>query len=55
MLEILEEGDLSDGGARGALLVLQPDLLQGHHRLSQHGLPLEHRRIRSLQHRVNIS
>ena len=31
VLELLEEAGLPDGGERGALLFLQPDLLEGHH------------------------
>jgi len=52
VLEVLEKGDLSDGCAGCALLVLQPDLLQGHQVVRQPGLPLEHRRVRALNRGV---
>ncbi len=48
MLEVLEEGDLPDGGAGRALLVLQPDLLQGHQVVRQPRPALVHRRVRAL-------
>ena len=31
VLELLQEAGLPDGGEGGALLFLQPDLLEGHH------------------------
>ena len=49
MLQVLEEGDLPDGGAGRALLVLQPDLLEGHDRVGQPGLALVHRGVGALQ------
>ena len=38
-----------DGGAGRALLVLQPDLLEGHQRVCQPTLTLEHCGVRTLQ------
>ena len=49
VFQILEKGHLSDGGAGGPLLVLQPDLLQGHHGVRQPGLALVHGGVGSLQ------
>jgi hypothetical protein len=49
MLEILEQRDLPDGGARRALLVFQPDLLQRHQVVRQPRLALEHRGVRALE------
>ena len=54
VLEVLEEGDLPDGGAGRALLVLQPDLLEGDQRVRQPRLPLEHRRVRPLTKLVQL-
>ena len=50
VLQVLEEGDLPDGGAGRALLVLQPDLLEGHDGVGQPGLALVHRGVGALQH-----
>ena len=49
VLQVLEEGDLPDGGAGGALLVLQPDLLEGDDGVGQPGLALVHRGVGALQ------
>lgn len=49
VLQVLEEGDLPDGGAGGALLVLKPDLLEGDDGVGQPGLALVHRCVGSLQ------
>ena len=55
MLQVLEEGDLPDGGAGGALLVLQPDLLECHDGVCQPGLALVHRGVGALKRtRLNI-
>lgn len=50
VLQVLEEGDLPDGGAGRALLVLQPDLLEGHDGVGQPGLALVHRGVGALKH-----
>ena len=50
VLEVLEKGNLPDGGAGRAFLVLQPDLLQGHQVVRQPGLALVHRGVRALQY-----
>ena len=50
VLQVLEEGDLPDGGAGSALLVLQPDLLEGHDGVRQTGLALVHRGVGALKH-----
>ena len=42
VLQVLEEGDLPDGGAGRALLVLEPDLLEGHDGVGQPRLALVH-------------
>lgn len=49
MLQVLEQRDLPDGGAGGALLVLQPDLLQGHQGVRQPRLALVDRGVRTLE------
>lgn len=37
VLQLLEEGGLPDGREGGALLLLETDLLQGHHLVRQAG------------------
>ena len=49
MLQVLEEGDLPDGGAGGSLLVLQPNLLECHDGICQSGLALVHRGVGALK------
>ena len=48
MFEVLQQGDLPDGGAGGALLVLQSDLLQSHHGVCQPRFSLVDRSVGSL-------
>ena len=49
MFQVLQQRHLPDGGAGGALLVLQSDLLQGDHRVRQPRLPLVDGGVGSLQ------
>ena len=49
VLQVLEQGDLSDGSAGGPLLVLKPNLLQSNQVVSQTTLTLEHRSVSPLK------
>jgi len=48
VLELLEQGGLADRGARRALLMLQPDLLERHVRVVDATLALVHGGVRAL-------
>lgn len=49
VLQVLEQGDLSDGCAGCPLLVLKPNLLQSNQVVSQTTLTLEHRGVSPLK------
>ena len=53
MLQVLEQGDLSDGSAGCPLLVLKPNLLQSNQVVSQTTLTLEHRSVSPLKSGTN--
>ena len=54
MLQVLEKTGLSDGREGGALLLLQPDLLESHHLVGEVTEPSEHRGVAALSQLLQL-